>query len=400
MNGNNQKFYTVGKFARKAGVTVRTIQYYDERGLLKPSEYSQSGYRLYSEQDFAKLQKILTLKYLGFSLEQIEDEIMKDSSESNLKESLSVQKKILKEKLSHMAQVIKSIEETEKMLEKNSPLEWDSFVNIIKAINNENALLEQYKNSLNLKARISIHDRYSTNKYGWHRWLFDKIDIPQGSKVLEIGCGDGSLWSKNTDRIPNGCQLYLTDASKGMLEDSRRNLKEVKGKFLFEVANAEQLPYEDSTFDVVIANHVLFYVKDIKKAFLEVKRVLKKGGRLYASTIGEDHMIELSNLASEFDNRVFFTQTNPAHQFGLENGKEQLEEWFNEVKLFIYEDSLLVNEVEPLIDYIYSTHGNVQYLLKNKKEELTLFLRNKLSFGGDIYIRKSSGLFKALNNKK
>lgn len=59
--------YTTGEFAKKAGVSVRTIRYYDKQGILKPSFTSESGYRLYSDKDFARLQKILTLKYLGFS---------------------------------------------------------------------------------------------------------------------------------------------------------------------------------------------------------------------------------------------------------------------------------------------------------------------------------------------
>lgn len=65
------RIYTTGEFAKKAGVSVRTIRYYDKQGMLKPSHVSQSGYRLYTDGDFARLQKILTLKYLGFSLEEI-----------------------------------------------------------------------------------------------------------------------------------------------------------------------------------------------------------------------------------------------------------------------------------------------------------------------------------------
>ena len=61
-------YYTSGEFARKANVTLRTIRYYDKQGILKPSKVNEKGYRYYTDGDFAKLQKILSLKYLGFSL--------------------------------------------------------------------------------------------------------------------------------------------------------------------------------------------------------------------------------------------------------------------------------------------------------------------------------------------
>ena len=64
-------YYTSGEFAKKANVTLRTIRYYDRQGILKPSKVADNGYRLYTDADFAKLQKILSLKYLGFSLEEL-----------------------------------------------------------------------------------------------------------------------------------------------------------------------------------------------------------------------------------------------------------------------------------------------------------------------------------------
>ena len=64
-------YYTSGEFAKKANVTLRTIRYYDRQGILKPSKVADNGYRLYTDADFAKLQKILSLKDLGFSLENI-----------------------------------------------------------------------------------------------------------------------------------------------------------------------------------------------------------------------------------------------------------------------------------------------------------------------------------------
>lgn len=65
--------WKVGELASQTGLTVRTLHYYDEIGILKPSEYTNSGHRLYGEEDIIRLQQILSLRQLGFSLEEIKN---------------------------------------------------------------------------------------------------------------------------------------------------------------------------------------------------------------------------------------------------------------------------------------------------------------------------------------
>ncbi|MCA9966060.1 MAG: MerR family transcriptional regulator [Anaerolineales bacterium] len=65
------KLYRIAQFAQLAGVTVRTLQYYDRMGLLRPSATTEANYRLYTTADLLKLQQILTLKWMGFSLSEI-----------------------------------------------------------------------------------------------------------------------------------------------------------------------------------------------------------------------------------------------------------------------------------------------------------------------------------------
>ena len=97
--------YTTGEFARKAGVSVRTIRYYDKQGILKPSHVSESGYRLYTDGDFGKLQKILTLKYLGFSLEEIQEISMNDSDQDFVRRSLELQMDLVRKKIESLTAV-------------------------------------------------------------------------------------------------------------------------------------------------------------------------------------------------------------------------------------------------------------------------------------------------------
>ena len=77
-----KKYYTTGQFAKMAGVTLRTIRYYDKIGLLKPSHILDNGYRQYCNKDLITLQKILALKELGFSLEEIYPLIIDNDKDS------------------------------------------------------------------------------------------------------------------------------------------------------------------------------------------------------------------------------------------------------------------------------------------------------------------------------
>jgi DNA-binding transcriptional MerR regulator len=237
--------YTAGIFAKKAGITLKTIHHYHKEGLLCPSSYNDAGYRLYSDEDFQRLQKILTLKFIGFSLEEIRQLMKSDYLNNNVRESLNLQMDIIDEKINHLILVKKAIKETESMMDNESNLDWTKFTNIIKVINTEKVWLSQYKNAANLSARINLHDLFSTNKYGWHKWFYDQLGLCEDMSVLELGCGNASLWLRNINRIPRNCKITLTDISEGMLEDARQNLGDYAKKFNLNQVDAQSIPYED-----------------------------------------------------------------------------------------------------------------------------------------------------------
>src|ERR1700749_1190206 len=106
--------YQVSDFAEKAGVTVRTLHHYDRLGLLKPSVRTEAGYRLYGERDFARLQQIVTLKFIGLPLRQIKD--LLDRSDLDLKSALGLQRRLLLDKRMQVETAIQSIEKAERSL--------------------------------------------------------------------------------------------------------------------------------------------------------------------------------------------------------------------------------------------------------------------------------------------
>lgn len=255
---------------------------------------------------------------------------------------------------------------------------------------------KQYQDSSNLRARQSLHDLFSTNKYGWFKWIFDHFKMKPQSRILELGCGNVALWLKNHNRIPNGWEIILTDISPGMLKESEEKLSEYHDNFTYQIIDAQSIPFEDDTFDAVIANHMLYHVPDISKVLSEIKRVLKHDGWLYASTNGVDHLREIYELIIEFDKNIDSDSHEMQNTFNLGNGRDYIAKWFSEIIIDNYDDSLVITEVESLVNYILSLRITKLALVDEKLNEFIKFLEFKMSSTGAIHITKDSGLFIAV----
>lgn len=122
--------YPTSRFASRAGVTVRTLRYYDQIGLLRPSSVTESGHRRYADRDLIKLQQILALKFLGFSLEQIREIVRIESLEVG--ESLEIQKRMMVEKREQVDAAIRAIDRAQRLMAQRGELDWESLIQVIK----------------------------------------------------------------------------------------------------------------------------------------------------------------------------------------------------------------------------------------------------------------------------
>ena len=250
----------------------------------------------------------------------------------------------------------------------------------------------QYRDGRNLSARLELHERFSTNRYGWHRWLFDQLMIPAGARVLELGCGSATMWGKNRDRIDPTWDVTLSDFSPRMVEATRRALEDINGRFHFACIDAQAIPYADARFDVVIANHMLYHVPDRERAFGEIQRVLRPDGTLYAATNGHAHLREFDELAAAvgYDHEMILA----AIEFGLETGLAQLQRFFGDVRVARYEDNLVVTQAEPLMAYIASM-STAAALDEAAMARVRAHIESTLATHGAYRITKDAGLFTA-----
>lgn len=102
-------YMTVGELAKKMGVSVRTLQYYDKEGFFSPSSVSEGGRRLYTDKDLIKLYQILSLKHLGFSLEDIKNRIISLDTPADVADALAEQAAVIKNEIQNLSQAYDEI---------------------------------------------------------------------------------------------------------------------------------------------------------------------------------------------------------------------------------------------------------------------------------------------------
>lgn len=250
-------------------------------------------------------------------------------------------------------------------------------------VNDSSIVKTQYASAEKLDIRIALHQKYSLNKQPFGDWILSHYELKGGEKVLELGCGTGNMWREAAKWLPTDAELLLTDFSQGMLETAKVTVEPLPN-INFRQVDIQQIPYEDNSFDVVIANMMLYHVPDLKKGLREVARVLKPDGRFFCATVGEKGVA--CWLAE-----VLGCEDGNAYPFSLQNGANQLKQHFGQVEMRVREDGLQVTDVEDLTDYVLSM-ASFSGLREWPRERLTTLLEAQMQ-DGIIRIPKEYGLF-------
>jgi SAM-dependent methyltransferase len=205
----------------------------------------------------------------------------------------------------------------------------------------------QYGDSTKLDVRTSLHQRFSTSSVEFTDFEAGLVNWGSDFNVLECGTGTGRFW--DNQHTPRSCAITVTDLSPGMVElavsRARSNgFKKVGGR----ECDVQRLPFDAHSFDVVVANHMLYHVPDPDSGVAELARVLRPGGTLLAATNGHGHMAEMTDAIVE----VFGSHPKMLYEvFGIDTGEARLREQFGSITWHAYDNDLVVEDPSAAIDY-------------------------------------------------
>ena len=140
--------YTTGEMAKACGVTVRTVQFYDQKGILIPSALSEGGRRLYSEDALKKMKIICFLRDTGLSLDTIGQLMKEEDPESTISILLVQQEQVLREEISERREKLNRLEELKKWVESTSSFSVETIGDIATIMEGQKKMSAMHRNML------------------------------------------------------------------------------------------------------------------------------------------------------------------------------------------------------------------------------------------------------------
>jgi SAM-dependent methyltransferase len=258
-------------------------------------------------------------------------------------------------------------------------------------------LKKQYNTEDFLRIRQETHDKYTVPNVSFAEWALRCVSWKGDERVLDVGAGNGLYYAKLKALHPN-VQYVGMDLFEPMLQahPALVNLSQ---------ADALALPYPSHSFDVVMANHMLFHVTDIERALSEIQRVLKPGGTVMTATNSVQNMPELQVLMRRAI--VLLSRNGGANvrapglasdNFALENGTRLLARHFYAVVRHDLPSALVFPDTEPAMAYLESTRDLREAQLPDDVEwdDVMVIMRQQINqlvkHLGELVINKQTGV--------
>ena len=365
--------YTIGRLAKLAGISTKTLRVYERKGLLIPERNADNSYRLYGEEAVRTLEKIQLMKWLDFSLDQIAEFLQLYESVSREKMLLE-QKRMLEKKRAQLNTVIAHVDRAVQEC-KFSEQDSNAFLKALGSI-----VRNQRADEL-----VGHLARHSGNEpWGWSRFIVDTVGLEPDMRVLDAGAGWGNLWRCNEERLPKNLSVTCVDRHNthmdtfcAFLEEQRKEGKFANSEFSFVWDDLETMFFE-GVYDRIFFNHTVSHIADRKALYHKFYDALANAGILTCTWGG---YLFYDNMQPIF--REFFG-TCPELDKGLAKHKERVDAWEQElrdvfpmVKKHAYIITLTFVTAEEFLDYIVQVCKPVREVLEVRREEFLEFLRSK-----------------------
>ncbi len=274
---------TTGEMARVAGVSQKALRIYDEKGLLRPVGYSEGNYKLYDKNSLMVLEKIIALKHVGFSLDEIKSNLENNEQES-IEETLKNQLELMERRIYEMNKAADCIKVALARLGEEP--DWDNVADVIRKMEVAQGQDERRWYAAN----------HAADGIEWYVKIFDSLDFNEGDKVLDLGCSYGLLWRENWNRIPENFLVDGVDIHESWADDFDKFLESEKDSLpagtsinmLF--MNLENKDTWDeigkNRYNRIVAHYLLSYFEHPEVIVKKAAEVLAPGGMLSFTYFG------------------------------------------------------------------------------------------------------------------
>jgi SAM-dependent methyltransferase len=188
--------------------------------------------------------------------------------------------------------------------------------------------------------RVAIY-QYQKPQVRFPEWVLDHLDLREGDRVLDVGCGPG-LYVRKLRELPVAVSVLGLDQSPGMVGEAGGGV----------VADVQALPLRPGVADVVLALHFLYHVDDIPAAIAELARVVRPDGVVVVATNGPDHHHRIPELLGAASGCADLWR--PGTRFDLANAPGYLDAAFPSVEVDVVTARIVLTEPSPIVRFINS----------------------------------------------
>lgn len=382
------KKMTSGEIAKKAGISQKAVRLYDEKGLLKPAEYSEGNYRLYDKEALLILEKIIALKHIGFSLEEIHDNLIAEKN-LDIKESLYRQLEIMEQKKAEIERVIGCIRGM--LVRCDDEPDWNTVADIAQMIQKDQGADERHFYAM----------KHTAEKKDWYERIYESLGIKTDSKILDLGCGFGKLWRNNWQTIPenvivDGYDLHgsWADNLAEFITEHRSELAQGTdiGIHWADVEAEATWQQISNKYDYVIAHYLLGFLEDSELLIQRAASVLAEDGMFSCngaevSREGDFWKVALENMGLKTD---FVTTKNAEAQKQYDAFKSVLEKYFSRIEIITLPNNLRYEDAGELFERMCERYPEGKKYLQENENRIKKYFEDIIAREGELFVAMNS----------
>lgn len=387
---------TSGEIAKKAGISQKAVRLYDEKGLLKPTDYSEGNYRLYDNEALLVLEKIIALKQIGLSLEEIKDNLV-GSNHKGIMETLQEQIDMMEAKRYELEKAITRIKAV--LTRSNGNPDWDDVAEILKSMQ-----LDQDKDQGHFFALD-----HTKGELDWFVKIYRDLNIKKGERVLDLGCGFAKVWRNNWEDIPENVCVDAYDLRGSWADDFEKYINENAAKLskgttihldfcdIEEDATWKKIEAEEK-YSMILLHYVADALKDPENVIANMAKVLSDDGFVSISTYGNVPRAHYNFWYDVFAklqiSTTYLDKAMAVREAEEKDCLEILHKYFGSVEEVVLPSPFCFDQMDEICQDLLSCIPGQEAFVESVRKKLGEYFAKELE-NGDVVIPHDGGFWRA-----